>query len=56
MEWNEHWIGSMEIQLPTPSAPCDLGEVQGANFAVIHSFFIHCLAQLLGPAIVLAQR
>lgn len=46
----------METRPPTPSAPCDLGEVQGANFAVIHSFFIHCLAQLLRPALVLAQR
>lgn len=36
---------------PNPLPPLHrvtLGEVQGANFSVIHSFFIHCLAQKPG--------
>lgn len=45
VEWNEHWIRSVETQRPTPGAPCDLGEVYGVNLlSFIHSF-IHCLAQ-----------
>ena len=45
VEWNERWIRSVETQRPTPSAPCDLGEVYRVNLlSFIHSF-IHCLAQ-----------